>query len=175
MQLKSHSGPPSLSPTPPVSPGPWLRCVLGARGAVCSVLGAGTDLGQGRAGQGPHSLWLLQGEPVGSPTLSPSQPCLGHAHLTLGGFDEQHRGFVAFTARVEPAEMHKGVRLGAAGALGRVCWLSLGAHSVPGTVWHTGTSLRGTSTGPRVPRAVPRCWWPSGPASVLSPKPHSGP
>lgn len=86
---------------------PRLRCVLVVRGAVCSVLGAGTGSGWGRTGT-TQPMGAPKEESVGSPTLSPRQPCLGNTHLPLGGFDEQHRGFVAFTARVEPAEMDKG-------------------------------------------------------------------
>lgn len=67
------------------------------------------ELGQARGRTGTtQPMGAPKEEPVGSPTLSPPQPCLGNTHLPLGGFDEQHRGFIAFTARVEPAEMDRG-------------------------------------------------------------------
>lgn len=90
------------------------KAALGTGGAVCSLLGTGTDP---RAGQERDraALWLLQEVPVASTTLSPSPHrhqrsslvCLGNTYLPFCCFYEQHRRFVAFTARVKSAGMNK--------------------------------------------------------------------
>lgn len=86
-----------------------------ALGGVHSFLGAGTDPGAGQ--ERDHAApRLLQVVSVGSTTPSPSPHrhqrspplCLGNTYLPLCCFYEQHRGFVAFTARVKPAEVNKG-------------------------------------------------------------------
>lgn len=97
-------------------------------GAVWFLPGVGTDPGAGQE-RDHAALGLLQEALVGSATLSLSPPrhqrsplpCLGNTYLPLCCFYEQHRRFIAFTAREEPAEMNKEAGLVGVGDPGAAC------------------------------------------------------
>lgn len=90
---------------------------------------------------------------MGSLSLAPSPALPGNTHLPLGGFDEQHGGFVAFTARVEPAEKDTGWGWGRWSPGQAV--LAVPARSQ--RAWHgvVHGNMPGTSTGLPVPRQCP--------------------